>query len=475
MKRLTFSAVLLLTILITKSQNYGNIWQFSDSKGLDFNSCEPAVITGSNTGFEGCSTISNSSGQLLFYTNSDKVWDNTHSIMSNGNLIPASGTISQVLTIPKPLSSTIYYVITTKIQATGTLTLQFHVVDMTLNAGIGAVSSKNNSMSTLNITEQVCATYHGNGTDIWIVVHEYGTNSFLAFLVTSNGISSSPVISNVGPAHNACNSNINARGEIKFSPNGNKLAFNANGIGGNDASNILCLFDFNKNNGVVSNPINLPFSRGEFGLSFSPDNSKLYGTTWKSTFFPLSDYNYLYQFDLSSNIPSTIISSKQIIDSMIVPNTFGTLKIAPNGKIYVRYVNSSFLGVINSPNQGGVSCNYIKNGLFIGSQAHHYGLNNYIEYTNYCSTTKINEASYQSHLKFLYPNPSQDKIVFNLPDKNSHYCITLTNIQGSIIKVITANDVDKVNIESSDLDNGIYYYVIQQDNRTIERGKLVVE
>src|SRR6185369_16496446 len=110
--------------------------------------------------------------------------------------------------------------------------LQFHLVDMSLNGGLGDVVVKNQVMTTATITEQVAATWHSNGTDVWIIAHEYKTNNFFSYLLTPAGISVTPVVSATGSAHMPVNSNMNARGEIKFSPNGNKLAFNANGIGG---------------------------------------------------------------------------------------------------------------------------------------------------------------------------------------------------------------------------------------------------
>lgn len=386
MKKLILGLTMLCSVTVSLGQKYGNIWQFGNLVGLDFNGCNPVVISGNNSGFEGCSAIADSTGQLLFYTNSDKVWDKFHNQMPNGNLNLTGGSLSQVIIIPQPLSVDLYYIITTDIQALGNLSLQYHVIDMALNGGLGDVLSSNNVFSTLTVTEQIAATYHNNGTDIWLMTHEYGTSNFLAFLVTSAGISTTPIISNVGPAHAAATSNINSRGEIKFSPDGNKLAFNANGIGGNDATNILTLFDFDNATGQVSSPINLPFSRGEFGLSFSPDNSKLYGSTWKAFNFTLGSYNYLYQFDLSSGVPSTIINSRQVIDS-IQGSSFGTLKIGPDGKIYVRYTSSSFIGVINSPNLPGIGCNYVQEGIFIGTQNSQYGLNNYIEYIEYTQNT----------------------------------------------------------------------------------------
>jgi hypothetical protein len=474
MRQLLLSLTIFLTVTAVHGQKYGNVWQFGNSVGIDFNTCNPTVVSGSNSGTEGCSAICDSTGQLLFYTNSDNVWDRSHNAMSNGTLISSNGTLSQVLIIPKPLSVNLYYIITTKVQAAGSLTLQYHVVDMALNGGSGDVTIKNNVLSTLNVTEQISATFHSNGTDIWLMTHEYGSGNFLAFLVSSTGISSTPVISNAGPAHVACISNINARGEIKFSPDGSKLAFNANGVGGNDPSNLLTLCDFDKNTGVVSNPLNLPFSRGEFGLSFSPDNSKLYGTTWKAFNFTSGDYNYLYQFDLSGGVPSTIISSKQIIDSMQVPVSYGSLKIGPDGKIYVRYTGSGYLGVIHSPNQPGAACNFVRNGFLIGSQSGQYGLNNYIEYAAYCNTTAISTWAGSKNQINIAPNPFSTQTVLRTDNYCRNATLTVYNSFGQIVKEIKNISGETILLSRDDLPGGLYFIRLTQDTKVISTGTLVI-
>jgi hypothetical protein len=394
--------------------------------------------------------------------------------MANGTLIPGGSTLSQVIIIPKPLSTSLYYIITTKIQASGSLTLQYHIADMTLNGGLGDVQSKNNILSTLNITEQICATYHSNGTDIWLMAHEYGTSKFMAYLVTSSGIATTPVISNVGPAHVLCNSYTNARGEIKFSPDGNKIAFNGNGVGGNDPSNILAVFDFDNNSGVVSNPLNLPFCRGEYGLSFSPDNSKLYGTTWKGLNFGLNDYNYLYQFDLSSGNPSTIINSKHIIDSLPFGGIYGTLKIGPDGKIYVRYINSSYLGVINAPNLSATACNYVKNGFYIGNQIYQYGLNNYIEYKQYCNITGIStHLENYNGIKF-FPNPFSTQTVLQSDNFLNNAVLTIYNCFGQTVKEIHNLRGQTITFTRENLANGLYFVRLTDDNKTLSIEKLTI-
>lgn len=45
----------------------------------------PIVITGSMNTSEGCASISDLNGNLLFYTDGVTIWNQTHSVMANGN------------------------------------------------------------------------------------------------------------------------------------------------------------------------------------------------------------------------------------------------------------------------------------------------------------------------------------------------------------------------------------------------------
>lgn len=476
MKKILFFSLQLFCANIF-AQMHGHTWQFSDNKGLKFDGCTPVVITGACNSLagEGSSAISDNTGQLLFYTNSDKVWDKFHTVMPNGNLFSSGGTLSQVIIIKKPLSANLYYIITTKIQGAGALNLRYHTVDMSLNSGAGDVTSANNVLNISNITEQVAATYHSNGTDIWLMAHEYGTNNFLAYLVTASGISASPVISSVGPAHVSCTSSFNARGEIKFSPNGAKIAFNGNGVGTNNATNILCVLDFNTTTGIVSNPLDLPFCRGEFGLSFSPDNTKLYGGTWKAFSFTAGTYNHLYQFDLSSNNPSIIVNTRVILDS--ANNTYGSIKIGPDGKVYVARSGTNYLGVINSPNLPGFASNYVANGINLGSMCK-FGLNNYIEYTNYCNDmpTGINELTDYKTEVMIYPNPFSSGTTIQLKNNDDELeYLAIYNINGQIVRTIKNINSNKAEIKREGLLSGIYFYKITSKENTVYNGKLVIE
>lgn len=69
----------------TYGQGEANNWYFGQNAGLSFNTTPPtALIDGQIDTLEGCTTISDATGQLLFYTDGITVWDRFHNVMQNG-------------------------------------------------------------------------------------------------------------------------------------------------------------------------------------------------------------------------------------------------------------------------------------------------------------------------------------------------------------------------------------------------------
>ena len=65
--------------VLSFSQNEAAIWYFGSNAGLDFSGGTPVAITdGQITTSEGCSTISDQNGHLLFYTDGVDVWNKNH-------------------------------------------------------------------------------------------------------------------------------------------------------------------------------------------------------------------------------------------------------------------------------------------------------------------------------------------------------------------------------------------------------------
>jgi gliding motility-associated-like protein len=389
---------ILLLSLSAYSQNEAAIWYFGDYAGLDFNSGAPVVLSdGQLNTTEGCSTISNSNGQLLFYSDGITVWDKNHNVMPNGTGLTGDPSSSQSgLIVPNPSDSNIYYIFTVA-ATTDPAGLQYSVVDMSLNNGNGDVvaNQKNINLMTPS-TEKVTAVMHSNDQDIWIMTHGWDNDEFVAYLITSTGVNTTPVVSNVGSVHSG--DVAETIGYMKFSPDGERLAL-AKYFG----DTFVEVFDFDNATGIVSNPIHIDGmfhegdSNGTYGLEFSIDSQLLY----------VSDVNFfdsvssVHQFNVGLDNEQDVNNSNVILYSG--PNMTGALQVAIDGKIYICNSTTGNLDAIENVNVIGTGCNYIIDAVNLQDGISRFGLPPFIqsffsvaiEYENTClgDTTVFNLAS----------------------------------------------------------------------------------
>jgi gliding motility-associated-like protein len=368
MQRFKFIAIRFVLILLsnnTEAQNIYSNWYFGQFAGITFNTSPPTALIGSqmDTG-EGSASISDDAGNLLFYTDGLNVYDRNHTIMPNGSgLLGGYSSTQSALIVPITNSNSMYYIFTIQ-DGLSTGDLSYSIVDMNLNSGNGDIvpTSKNIFLST-NQTEKLVAA-SGTNCGIWVLTHQRNNNKFEARLVTSNGISN-PIYSDAGSILVNINDIV---GVMKVSKNNLK-------IGLTTRNQIIELLDFNPTTGLINNPIAfLPNIGNEagYGACFSPDNSKFY----------ISEVNMLnfscdiFQFDISSANPTTILNSKQYVGTT---NNIGDLQIGPDNKIYfITEWYSNFLGVIPNPNLESPACGFILQGVDLGAAVSKYCLPNEI-------------------------------------------------------------------------------------------------
>jgi gliding motility-associated-like protein len=342
-------------------QNQNNIWYFGDFAGLDFNTTPSTpLLNGALKNDEAVSSVSDLKGDILFYSNGIKIWNKEHNLMENGEGLLGTSSSSQMLIVPKPGNCNIFYVFTTPTE-NDEVPLCYSIVDMLANNKLGSVISKNNVIKN-SVTERITGTLKSNGNDYWIVFQERGTNAFYTYSLTSSGLSNTPIISFAGEIHVNFSDAI---GYLKISNNGKKIVSTCE-IGHKKSE----LFDFDNATGIISNPITLS-TDGAYGAEFSDDNKKLYLSSYST--FKLS------QFDISSNNTTTIINSKIILaDEINTEERGGALQRGPDNKIYIARSLKSFLGVINNPNQAGLLCQYVPNGINLNGRKSNAGLPNNI-------------------------------------------------------------------------------------------------
>ena len=82
------SVVFIFPVLNSFAQKEANWWYFGSKAGLNFNSIVSGLPTPVSNGAmvtqEGCASISDANGRLLFYTDGKTVWNRNHVVMSNG-------------------------------------------------------------------------------------------------------------------------------------------------------------------------------------------------------------------------------------------------------------------------------------------------------------------------------------------------------------------------------------------------------
>jgi hypothetical protein len=406
--------VLLLITTLTYSQQEASNWYFGKNAGIKFNpdgSVTPLSDGKLNTN-EGCASISDHTGNLLFYTDGRTVWDKNHLIMPNGDYFGGTGlfgdpsSTSSAMIIPKPGNLNIYYIFTldephhenaavypnafsgiyndsdsgiTPDNDDGLNNgLNYSIVDLSKigsNGSIGDITSRNNPLITYDTnpageeikykcSEKITAVKDASGNNYWVITQF--SDYFYAFKVTSSGVIATPVKSLVLPSVPTFGYRRNAIGSLKSSPDGKKLAaaYDQIDTATSPFSNYrgsVYTYDFDSFTGIVMNPKMIINEINAYGVEFSNDSKVLY-----ASFNDPKTAQTLAQFDLLSN---DVLNSKVVLFSHI--HGIGALQLAPNNKIYYSSYFVNTIGVINNPNILGLGCDFNPEGVKLASNTEH--------------------------------------------------------------------------------------------------------
>jgi gliding motility-associated-like protein len=348
-----------------------SVWAFGPTgAGLDFNSGSPVAIrTAAMNSWEGCASIADSTGQLLFYLSQvGTIYNRNHVPMLNGTgLYPNSYNSSSTqgaLIIPVIDTPGKYYVLTNtaieNYQSSLPPYQAYSVVDMTLDNSLGAVESgrKNIPLYHHALGEGMIAI-PGENCDIWLLTrtsNSYpavpadpnipGSDTavfFLAWHITQNGIDPNPVVSSLSGrdlTRSLC---------MAVSPNKQRIAITTW-----SPSRVL-LYKFDPATGIVSEELPVNTIDNNYGVCFSPDNTKLYTSSYSST------TGGIRQYDISTHNLTAITSSEYVV-ALGNSNAYVALKLYNDTLYTVRY-GMAVVDRINNPNAPGAACNYQANVL----------------------------------------------------------------------------------------------------------------
>ena len=210
--------VLLFTSFGAYTQNRNSVWIFGDSAGIDFsNQSNPQAISSSMDGRGSCTSISDTSGGLIFYSYTHAgfgdwatyVYNKQNVQIQNGDSITGVGWYQELIIIPK--DSNRFYLFSYGADVPNNEGLYYSLVDMNQNVGLGSVTLRNVQINPNRIADCLSAIKHGNGKDWWLLAKLYNAptsnNRFFIFCISDTGISA-PVVqdfaANTAYLHPSC-------------------------------------------------------------------------------------------------------------------------------------------------------------------------------------------------------------------------------------------------------------------------------
>lgn len=180
-------ALALLLPMLSIAQSQASNWYFGDGAGIRFNDngSVTALTDGKLNTKEGCATISDDDGNLLFYTDGIRVYTKDHVIMQNGNGLYGDPSSSQsALIVPNQKDTNIFYIFTVDtsvFEADPDYGLNYSTVDMSLDGGKGAVTIKNTKLLDY-CSEKITAVLKDCfDKSVWVITYanENGSKVFL--------------------------------------------------------------------------------------------------------------------------------------------------------------------------------------------------------------------------------------------------------------------------------------------------------
>lgn len=444
----------------TSEINRTNHWYFGEGIGLDYTSGSPVLDTLSPMSQrEACAVMSDTIGNLLFYTDGDTVWNKNHTMMTNGFGVGCESSTNGAVIVPNPSNNNVYYLFTVDCwENFGSHGLRYTIIDISADSGRGAILQKNIQLYTPS-SEQLAVTRHCNGIDYWVVSHAYSVNKFYAYQVTSSGVDTLPAVTVIGDTLPVIKP-IGNGGSMCFSPNGQKLCF----VNLKEGTR---LFDFDLMTGYMQNMVVLSSVSQEYGCAFSPDNSKLY-VSFSGLPNPIG--RYITQYDLSNNDSLQIVMSQNIVYwvSYAHPDLLG-LETSKAGHIKIAFYYRDSIGVLLNPNAYGTACNYQTfpitfNGRICKEQFPNFNTNYYNPNTYICSSGIAETGN--SLIKY-FPNPISDKLtIANL--KGEYESMNIYSVDGRCVLFKRIAFADETVVDVQQLSSGVYLMQLAQkdDSKT---------
>jgi hypothetical protein len=458
----------------------------------------------------GHSNISDSAtGKLLMACSGYVLFDTTGNVMKNGDsLVPSKmysyytppfSIVTQCSLILPKGSNGLYYLFTpvetdsqrnyfdlNNLPIQEFNLLQYHIIDMNANNGLGAVVQKNIPLlqNVLLSKTGMMACRHANGYDWWLLKQgAWKNNTIYSILVTADTL----IVKDTQVINKPDYIDTYLDGQSAFSANGKKYAY---AMGRNSQ---LFLADFNRCNGKLTNHnvINIPIDSTTHpgdalqnrldsnitGVCFSANDSFIYITrTWNIYQYELYNTDSASAWYRVQHGPDTILNYAEYyarpfrgIDNRIyLGKQGGGIRRTP---------------IIKYPNKKGSACGYCP-------ACYGYSGTGITVYTSPSNMPDFNlgvdSSCYwplsiepaieplMSNEALVYPNPCSGQITikYNFTSNGTFYIYDATGKQ--VDKVFLDNQNNSQKFDITNIANGIYIYKIITNKNKQTLGKLTI-
>ena len=383
MKHLYLFGLLLSLPFFGFSQGEFNIWYFGLHAGISFNYNPPIALSDNNPmGLMATSTISDSLGNLMFYSDGKSIYDKYLNLMPHGNGLGAQSWAPEgVLAVQKLDDDSSYFLFTVDLYQwpynephSG---LQYSIINMRLNNNLGDIDTNQKNISLYSgyhANNAMTGIRAHNNKDVWIIVRiQDSTNHYASYKISSAGLDTIPVLS-LSSVHFEMSVDGPTVDFLRVSPDGSKLA---------------CIYSiqppliefcsFNDTTGIITpmytfNPtLGFPPYQSQ-SLEFSIDNSFLYVSGHSVT----NNMTGMFQYNPNSKDSSQMKQSEVFLGNFYIISPL-RLQRAPDHKIYVSEYYNDSLGVINQPTLQGNLCDFQASSFFLNGHKCLYSLPDFLD------------------------------------------------------------------------------------------------
>ena len=316
-------------------------WFFGNAAGLDFGPSfdTPQKVTGVGTTPEGSTVVTDTSGNLQFWSNADTIYNRNGQPMLNGTGLTGSFSATQTVSaFPAPGRPGFYFVVTTSSNHTAGQ-LRYSEVDMSLDGGLGGVVTgrKNLNLGAATAFEDIQAVPNADGTGYWVITSTAGTGNVLAYAFDGNGPVTGTAV--VTPLPNVLAGTAGYH-RIQVSPDGSQLLL----MSGDVAVDRMWLLDFDGATGRMYPRVMWTgggTGNRAYGADFSPSGKYVYVS--------YIDGGQLLRWDISSYTTQAQLEAhaELVIDGS---GSSGQVRRSPDGRmIWVNDDSISSLTVLQTP------------------------------------------------------------------------------------------------------------------------------